>query len=1049
MRKSVFAIALTIIGMGAAHAEQLSPNQALARLQSQQSAPMRVAGKGFDAIPAFTSETGGSKAFYVFNSEAENGGYVIVAADDVAAPMLGYADEGTFDADNIPANMAWWLDQYTQEIKWAIDKGLTTPQAAAPRAARPSIAPLVSARWNQGDPYNLDCPQIGGTRCVTGCVATAMAQIMYYHKWPQGAGKGSVSYEWNGTTLTKNFSSVTFDWNNMTDTYNSNSTTAQKNAVAKLMSACGYSTKMNYGTGESGAQSQLIAWALTEYFDYDKGIQTLSRYAYTKSGWDTVIYNELAAKRPVQYTGRTLAGEGHAFVCDGYNDGYFHINWGWGGASDGYFLTSALDPNDQGIGGAQSGMAFVTDQSIIIGIQKNKGTTTRQQPYIVLYGDLQSSKTEYNIQDNVELSGNPGNGGYTDFSGSIGIKFVKVSDGTTKYISAFNYDGLPPSYYFTDYSEKVNGQTIMNTIGYDSADYIVSLVYRNGSVGSWKDCVASPLGGKLKMTVTSSKILFSAAPDEITLKIGSITALTPFYISNKFMLKATATVQSEYNSTICAHFLTPGTSTVRGLGDDMHVTIEPGGQEFTYTSMLYCNADYSSLPAGNYDLVFADANGKIVSDRMQVSLQSNPGSPTVTLSDLKVVSGNTAPKNNIQFTGKITCTSGYFFDAVTGYIYSTSGGYALGSLPGNTIILNAGETKEFICQGSFEDGVVGTRYAILPYCNNKLYQDVWTYFTLAEAEINDIEPTSVSLTPESVTLEVGESATLTATIAPSDATITDLTWTVSDAAVASVADGTVTALSPGSATVTVTTANGLTATCAVTVTQMPTGVSLSATSMQLEVGETGELTATVEPANSTDTTLTWTVSDESVVKIEGTTVTALAPGSASITVKTVNNLTATCQVTVNLKSQSITWSQTFDGITEGDELTLNATASSGLDVTYSLTEGATLAELSGSKLKVLNAGTIKVKAEQPGDSQYAAAEPVVKEIVAVAGLQSAFADQAWAKAEGGCIVINAEGEVEIFTPAGRLVYAGLDRRVAVEAGVYIVRIGANVVKVVI
>lgn len=1179
MKKSIVAFALALAGLGSLHAEQLSAAQALARLQSASSAPHRTLGSRLQPVPAFTSESDGLKAFYVFNAEAEKGGYMIVAADDVAAPLLGYADEGAFDPDNIPANMAWWLGEYAREIKWAIDNAPAAgPAFAAPRAARANIAPLVTARWDQGDPYNQDCPTVNGTRCVTGCVATAMAQIMYYHQWPKNYGSGSITYSWNNTNLSMDFTQTKFDWSNMTDTYGNSSTSAQKAAVAKLMKACGYSTKMGYGTDASGTQSSLIAWALTEYFDYDKGIQYLSRNAFTQASWETMIYDELAAQRPVQYSGRTLGGEGHAFVCDGYNDGYFHINWGWGGAADGYFLTSSLDPSYQGIGGSQSNDAFVTDQYVIIGIQKNIGTAQRPAPCIKLNADLLPNKSEYQFTEIVSLGGMPGNGSYITFNGELDVKFVNKTGGEPAYLKALDIYDLGAGYYYSsEFTEHISAADIRSILGATEGDYTVSLAYKyNG--GPWQDCVAGgDIISKLNMTLTSTGLVFSYSKNEPGLEISDAEAITPLYIYRDFSMKAKASVQSEYNSTLCLFFLDPGTNNVRGFGDDIHYTFAPGTQEFTYTSPIYRNSSYSTFPAGEYEMVFVNNRNYQVSERIPVTLQANPGEPTLSFSNLKIVSGATAPKDNIQFSGKLTCSSGYFFGNVRAYIFPETGGTALASLTSEAVGVGSGQSVDFVASGSFMDGSVGTRYAVIPYCNNKLYESNWTVFTLADAEVVDpgqpvtgdvnadmvVDATDVQLTasyimgeaveatfgPEQADLNgdgkvsgidvasiislMGQTITTpySSPAASAALSIDNVEAVAGDEALVTVkaiagkpivgfqcditlpqdvelVEGSITLAKPQGVTLDVATVNGkprilaysmegrqntytggalftfkvkaatsgnrqikLTdaeldakgddapvmmvcdeAVCSFSVKEPEvevTAVTLNHEALSLKVGDTAEVAATITPSNATNTTLTWTVSDTSVIQFESGIVTALAAGTCTITATSANGLSATCTVTVSLKEQSITWEQTFEGVTDGNEITLTATASSGLDVTYAITEGASLAQLSGSTLKVLQSGTIKVKAEQDGNGEYAAAEPVEKEITALSSLSQTAAEESSAYADGGCLVICAAGEAEVYTPTGRLVYCGHATRLPMAPGVYIVRIASRTFKVII
>lgn len=298
-------------------------------------------------------------AFYVFNVENE-GGFVIVSGDDRTAEILGYSEHGSLTLDDAPENVKWWLSEYEREITYL----LTSDNAivAQPRKAADNqkIPALVKTQWDQTAPYHNQCPTIGGTRCYTGCVATAMAQIMKYHQWPATTGRGSHSYTWNGQTLSMNFSTTTFDWKNMLDTYTSSASTTAQNAVATLMYACGVSVNMDYGTNASGAYSGDAAVALRQYFDYDATY--VSRDNYSAAEWNELVYNELAHQRPVFYSGSSTTG-GHAFICDGYDaNGYFHINWGWGGWCDGNFLLSNLDSQGDGNG-------YNSAQYIIYGIR--------------------------------------------------------------------------------------------------------------------------------------------------------------------------------------------------------------------------------------------------------------------------------------------------------------------------------------------------------------------------------------------------------------------------------------------------------------------------------------------------------------------------------------------------------------------------------------------------------------------------------------------------------------------------------------------------------
>lgn len=326
---------------------------------------------------------------YVFNVE-NDGGFVIVSNDDRTIPILGFSEKGSLDPDNMPSNMKAWLQGYADEIAWLAEHGQTTtgPKKSRQKVGSHStaaIAPLITTTWNQGTPYNNLCPtyddpNYGSGTCATGCVATAMAQVMKYHEWPIDAtqpipGYTSTSYRFNLPSLP----AITFDWANMKYDYSGSYTADEATAVATLMQYCGYSVEMDYGP-ESGSNTSKVASALKEYFDYnDQTTQLVTRSYYTSANWADLIYHELANARPVVYGGQSSGG-GHEFVCDGYmfdnGTDYFHINWGWGGKSDDYFVLSSLNPYAQGIGGSSSEDGFHFMQEAVIGIQKSTDNGT-------------------------------------------------------------------------------------------------------------------------------------------------------------------------------------------------------------------------------------------------------------------------------------------------------------------------------------------------------------------------------------------------------------------------------------------------------------------------------------------------------------------------------------------------------------------------------------------------------------------------------------------------------------------------------------------------
>ena len=339
---------------------------------------------------------------YILNT---NGGFVIVSADDVAKPILGYSQQGVFNPENIPANAKSWLRNYCNEIQYAIDNNIETSEenreawnnlrngaGLTPRSTR-TVSQLLTTYWNQRPYYNALCPydEEEGELSVTGCVATAMAQLMKYWNWPlHGTGSHSYTSEDHPEygTMSADFENTTYDWDNMPNYLSEESSSTEINAVATLMYHCGVSVEMMYSAMGSGAYTitydgQLdfcTENALRDFFGYsndlhgeyrsfeyeDENGETQTFVAYTDSEWLAMLKEDLDALRPVLYTGASDDGA-HAFIFDGYDENdLFHVNWGWAGHADGFFSMDALEPNPGGIGGG--GYQFNMEQTAIFGV---------------------------------------------------------------------------------------------------------------------------------------------------------------------------------------------------------------------------------------------------------------------------------------------------------------------------------------------------------------------------------------------------------------------------------------------------------------------------------------------------------------------------------------------------------------------------------------------------------------------------------------------------------------------------------------------------------
>ena len=304
---------------------------------------------------AYTQTTeSGSNALYVFNFD---GGYMIMAADDVAQPILAFGEEGSFDVNNIPDGLAYYLRHYARQIEYAVNNNMTaTPEIAeqweqirrygvirSERATRGDVAPLISTNWNQDSPFNAYCPtgQGGpGGRAYAGCVATAMSMVMKRWNWPDH-GQGSHSYTPSGyATQTVDFENAYYQWNNMPNNVNN----SNYQAIALLMYHCGVAVDMQYGPQGSGAHSQDVPDAIFNYFRYTKSANRLDRDLYTRNEWEEILISNLQEGFPMYYSGAE-GNSGHAFVCCGYreSDRKFYFNWGWSGFNNNYFAIDALN----------------------------------------------------------------------------------------------------------------------------------------------------------------------------------------------------------------------------------------------------------------------------------------------------------------------------------------------------------------------------------------------------------------------------------------------------------------------------------------------------------------------------------------------------------------------------------------------------------------------------------------------------------------------------------------------------------------------------------
>lgn len=389
----------------------------------------------------------GYSEFFIFNNE--NGkGFVIIAADDCVTPILAYSYDNNFVTDNLPPNLKDWLDGYAEQIRMAVDMKIPATdeiktdwnclreQKNLPIKSETQVYPLIATTWDQSPYYNALCPYdyTYNEITLTGCVATAMAQIMKYWSYPEH-GFGSHSYipqnhpEYG--TQYADFSSTTYQWSAMP-----NKVTSSNTAVATLMYHCGVSVDMMYGIEVSnacvldlGLNRPCAENALKTYFDYKNTMHGEIKDDYSDSQWIAILKNELNNARPILYAGSGTSG-GHAFICDGYdNSNYFHFNWGWNGLGQGpnnnaYYYINNLIP----VGLSNN---YSSGQHTLIGIEPNNTTYNFNLTY---YSTPIISDDEYNYYDEMSVYAEVLNNGSGAFNGYLGAGvYYEIVPGSNEY----------------------------------------------------------------------------------------------------------------------------------------------------------------------------------------------------------------------------------------------------------------------------------------------------------------------------------------------------------------------------------------------------------------------------------------------------------------------------------------------------------------------------------------------------------------------------------------------------------------------------------------
>jgi hypothetical protein len=535
------------------------------------------------------------------------------------------------------------------------------------------------------------------------CVATAMAQVMYYNRWPeQGQGTHTYTpYGWN-QSFTVDFSQSRYGWDVMTPKYDSSSSDESKNAVAKLMYDCGVSVDMVYGE-QSGADHTLCPSAYVNYFGYDKSIDLRNRLYYSNEEWDRVIRAELDAKRVVMAIGFTSSG-GHAFVFDGYDtDGLIHVNWGWSGMSNGYFRTSALTPANQGTGGSVGGFNY--KQMIITGIHKpQEGSEDGLE--IVSSEKLKATpaSAETSTKTSLKLTGKITNYGWKEETVDFGVG-VYDSTGVLKFSAPAD--------------ENVNFNTNTYKVGATAAGVDLSSL---ADGGYFVYPIVKVHGGKiwnkvkdykytkpnfLQLHIENGKYTFTY-PASFSLTSKDAAVDTKVYQGIKAEMSGTIVNSGdiEYNGALKAALFNKSDGQLVASGDDY---IEDIGAGDSLKVNVYGTF---SVDPGDYLMAMIDENMEKINEPIAVTVL---GAPTETAevqfaNQVSFPDNNNVPKDNMQLHATLKGIKGVSSVMVAAYIYDEMGENVKGCLNPEFIFLEGGNVASVTFSGPFENGVPGTKY---------------------------------------------------------------------------------------------------------------------------------------------------------------------------------------------------------------------------------------------------------------------------------------------------------------------------------------------------
>lgn len=752
-RKLMFllgALAVALTGFGAV----IGPDAALTRALNN-NVGRRISG-GSDASYRLARTValpdGQAPALYIFSRGADAKGYVVASADDRLPALIGYSSD-YIDVADMPPAMSWWLGEYARQLQYLESRGITSPSKIIRMEEKPRVWRMVSTKWNQDAPYNNNCPMVAGARSVTGCVATAMAQVMNYHKFPE-KGMGSNEYSWTynnaSYSTSMDFSTVSFDWADMLDDYTGTSTAAQKSAVATLMNACGVSVNMQYSPNESGAATPRLQNAYVNYFGYDKGARYVERNWYGLNEWEDLVYDQLKNYGPIQYSGSSPAG-GHSFVCDGYENSYYHINWGWGGMSDGWFLLNVLDPDQQGIGGSTGGFNF--DQDIMINVRPAQpGSTSVFFPTMTPQSEFIITNASLTLGLRVSVKWAIYNYSGMKLTFNFALKFTPDDGSEPVYSRSSTSTTLDPNYGYNGSSAIVYG-TVPSSLP-EGTYTVTPAIYYDGRYFDQPTRINGTRS--YRMTVSGRTATFSPINGAATLEITNLKLESDVYLNNNFHLTATITNTSdnEFYAPLSPAFMTASSTTgqysLGAMAQDYMVDILPG-ETLDFDYIGYIDRTVTGFEPGTFELGLIDYdNGMILSGLIPATVKAAPSKTTVAVSGFDMVGNkNAADAGNLRFNATVNCTAGFFGDQMRVVIYPYKLNQSVSPvayIPTDHCFVSQGGSAPITAYGGMPEAQKGDQYFAMLYNGNSAATNTQVPFTVDQVLVGVDSPAAGGVT---------------------------------------------------------------------------------------------------------------------------------------------------------------------------------------------------------------------------------------------------------------------------------------------------------------